>query len=140
MSDAIKETSVPPRAPEVLVPKPLPLATKEELMNGPVVVMPFPSGHKLGKDELWGRRIGRQVMDVLDAKEIAWNSVDMVRFKVSTDTGDKYSQPTIWVGVNPGKLAAGTQTEEATEEILTLLKQHDITDVDVAYRESVIWH
>ncbi|KAJ8509351.1 hypothetical protein ONZ45_g8461 [Pleurotus djamor] len=59
----------------------------------------------------------------------------MVRFKVSTDTGEKYSQPTIWVGVNPGKLAASTQTEEATEEILALLKQHDITDVDVAYRQ-----
>ncbi|KAJ8456160.1 hypothetical protein ONZ45_g18802 [Pleurotus djamor] len=61
----------------------------------------------------------------------------MVRFKVSTDTGEKYSQPTIWVGVNPGKLA-GAQTEEATEEILALLKQHDITDVDVAYQEFLI--
>jgi hypothetical protein len=44
---------------------------------------------------------------------------------------------TIWVGVLPDTLTGEVAHDSATE-ILELLKQHDITGVDVAYRESVV--
>ena len=43
--------------------------------------------------------------------------------------------PTIWVGVLPGTLTGAVAHESATE-ILGPLKQHGVTGVDVAYRES----
>jgi len=44
---------------------------------------------------------------------------------------------TIWVGVLPDTLT-GKIASQSSEDILALLKEHGISDVDVAYRESVV--
>ncbi|KZS99958.1 uncharacterized protein LAESUDRAFT_769211 [Laetiporus sulphureus 93-53] len=43
---------------------------------------------------------------------------------------------TIWVGVLPGSLT-GEVAYHSSKDILALLKEHGITDIEVAYRESV---
>ena len=43
---------------------------------------------------------------------------------------------TIWVGVRPYTLAAGVAVE-SSQDVLSLLEAHAISDIDVAYRESV---
>lgn len=55
------------------------------------------------------------------------------------DDGEEtpYTTPvTIWVGVLPGTLASQVAFDSAND-ILPMLQQHGITDIDVAYRESV---
>jgi hypothetical protein len=48
-----------------------------------------------------------------------------------------YTTPvTIWVGVLPDTLA-GEVAFDSANDILSMLQQHDTTDLDVAYRDSV---
>ena len=55
----------------------------------------------------------------------------------SAENGTRYTTPpTVWIGVALDTLAAGVAHESATE-ILELLEKHNITGVDVAYRESL---
>lgn len=52
--------------------------------------------------------------------------------------GTVYTTPaTIWVGVLPDT-TTGEQVYNSSRDILDLLKQYNITDVDVAYRESKV--
>ena len=52
--------------------------------------------------------------------------------------GTVYTTPvTIWVGVLPDS-TTGEQAYNSSRDILDLLKQYNITDIDVAYRESTV--
>lgn len=57
--------------------------------------------------------------------------------KVTPSYGTVVTTPvTIWVGVLPDTLT-GEEALHSSNNILDLLREHDILDVDVAYRESV---
>ena len=47
-----------------------------------------------------------------------------------------YSNPTIWVGVVPDSLSAVTAFE-ATKGIRAFLNELDVTNIDIAYRETI---
>jgi hypothetical protein len=52
--------------------------------------------------------------------------------------GTVYTTPvTIWVGVVPDT-TTGEQAYNSSQDIIDLLKQYNITDVDVTYRESEV--
>ncbi|KAF5332793.1 hypothetical protein D9611_005174 [Ephemerocybe angulata] len=97
-------------------------------------------GHdKLSK--LWNT-ILEETVKLLDKREIKFTSIDLARFRWSEEdrvptTNTVTSRITIWIGVLPGS----TTTEAAfhsSQGILELLKQHEIDDLDVAFRESVV--
>ncbi|KZP21618.1 hypothetical protein FIBSPDRAFT_891079 [Athelia psychrophila] len=103
-------------------------------------LLPVYDHKKLGQDNLWAT-IHKEIVELLGNQEIQLTSVDLARFrwdKQNTD-GDREtftSRVMIWVGVLPDS-TTGDTTFKSFEDILQLLKQHDIHDIDMAYRESV---
>ncbi|KAI0049139.1 hypothetical protein FA95DRAFT_1538795 [Auriscalpium vulgare] len=98
--------------------------------------------NKLGQDNLWAT-IREETVKLLDNRKIQFTSVDLARFRweeQNTGGGRETvtSRVTIWVGVLPDSTTSGAAFE-SSEDILQLLKQHDIRDIDVAYRESVAY-
>ncbi|KAG8993826.1 hypothetical protein FRB90_000594 [Tulasnella sp. 427] len=47
-----------------------------------------------------------------------------------------YTNPTIWIGVLPDTLT-GAVAHESAKDILAVLQEHNMADVDIAYRESL---
>ncbi|KAH8101507.1 hypothetical protein BXZ70DRAFT_1007335 [Cristinia sonorae] len=91
-------------------------------------------GHKI--EIVWGDKLGRKVIDCLDELNVKWTSLDIVR--IATD--DEPSPPVVlWIGVNPDTLSF-SDGNTAAFKCLDLLRELDITDVDVEIRESVVWH
>jgi hypothetical protein len=105
--------------------------------------------------------IRSKVVKLLNQRNIQHSSVDLVRFSWTEDedieddggNGDDediedvdikvapygtvvITPVTIWVGVLPDTLT-GEVAFHSSNHILNLLKEHGISDVDVAYRESV---
>ena len=104
--------------------------------------------------------IRSKVVKLLDQRNIQHSSVDLVRFswvEENQDDGDDEdigdvnikvnikvapygtvvtTPVTIWVGVLPDTLT-GEVAFHSSNDILDLLKEHGISDIDVAYRESV---
>jgi hypothetical protein len=82
--------------------------------------------------------IRSKVVKLLDNREIQHTSVDLARFRWDEQNGGETvtSCVTIWVGVLPDG-TTGDAAFESSQDILQLLEQHDIHNIDVAYRESV---
>ena len=85
--------------------------------------------------------IRSKVVKLLDNREIRHTSVDLARFRWDEQNADGggetvTSRVTIWVGVLPDS-TTGDAAFESSQDILQLLEQHDIHDIDVAYRESM---
>ena len=82
--------------------------------------------------------VGPRVRDTLDADEVAWTSIDVVRFLTDGDIdGEKILGPVvIWVGVRRGSLQSEDASNSA-DAILAILRGFDIDDVEVEFRESV---
>ncbi|KAG9006378.1 hypothetical protein FRB94_000842 [Tulasnella sp. JGI-2019a] len=103
-------------------------------------LLPVYDHRKLGQNNLWAT-IHKEVVKLLDNRKIQLTSVDLARFRwdeQNTD-GDREtftSRVTIWVGVLPDS-TTGNAAFESSQDILNLLKKHNIHDVDVAYRETV---
>ncbi|KAH9931504.1 uncharacterized protein B0H18DRAFT_1093306 [Fomitopsis serialis] len=125
-----------------------------------------PENHKLGKDGLWDRiRAERGIqLSSVDLVRFTWveknddqedqedddddeegqegqddvtNYDDIAPITPVVD-GTVYTTPvTIWVGVMP-ETTTGEHAYNPSRDILNLLQQYNITDVDVAYRESEV--
>lgn len=85
--------------------------------------------------------IRSEAVKSLDNRGIQLTSVDLTRFRWDEQNADSgretvTSPVTIWIGVVPDS-TTGDAAFESSQDILQLLKQHDIHDIDVAYRESV---
>ncbi|KAH9945505.1 uncharacterized protein BXZ73DRAFT_96322 [Epithele typhae] len=97
---------------------------------------------ELGQDNLW-EVIRDGTAGLLDRKDIKYTSVDLVRFRWEEQSEDSRTKAvtslaTIWIGVLPDS-TNGDAAFNCTQDILQLLKKHEIDDVDVAYRESEAW-
>jgi len=93
-------------------------------------------GHKL--NVVWDD-VGPKVRDLLSTQDVAWTSIDVVRFVRDGDENPhkKINGPVvIWVGVFPNSLK-GEEAFTSGKNILDLLVINDIDDVEVEYRESV---
>ncbi|KAG8905111.1 hypothetical protein FRB99_000675 [Tulasnella sp. 403] len=132
-----KDKFIPPDGPEAY----------RRLMK----LRPVYEHHKLGENDLW-ETISSEVVKLLDQRDIRHSSIDLVRFSwveknednednedfediKAVEDGTVVITPiTIWVGVLPDTLT-GEVAFYSANDILGLLKQHGITDVEVAYRE-----
>ncbi|KAL5514043.1 hypothetical protein ACEPAG_2804 [Sanghuangporus baumii] len=94
--------------------------------------------------EVWND-LGWKVVNIMDAHQIRFTTIDVVRFKKivedeDDDSGEAkkpfVSPVTIWIGVSPDTTSA-TAAYGAAQDVLALLKDFEITDVDVDFRESV---
>ncbi|CAE6419968.1 unnamed protein product [Rhizoctonia solani] len=82
-----------------------------------------------------------QLVPVYEHKELGQDDLwDTVRDEEEPNTGGNsetvITPVTIWIGVLPDSLT-GEVAFESSNDILKLLKNHNIHDIDVAYRESV---
>ncbi|KAI9453238.1 hypothetical protein BJY52DRAFT_850915 [Lactarius psammicola] len=67
-------------------------------------------------------------------EDIDYDSMPLIK---PVEDGDRhYSNPTIWVGVAPNTLTADTAFD-ATKGIRAFLNGLNVTDIDIAYRETV---
>ncbi|KAH8114185.1 hypothetical protein DFH11DRAFT_1856007 [Phellopilus nigrolimitatus] len=129
-----KEKWSPPRGPEAQRR----LKKLREVFNHPIT-------------NVWNQDLGWKVVAVMDAHTIRFTTIDVVRFKMvevdeaPEDEGDdeetvEAKKPvvgpvTIWIGVFPESTSA-TAARDAAQDVLALLKDYQITDVDVDFRES----
>lgn len=91
----------------------------------------------------WPNKIdgqGDQKVDVgkeEDQGDRKLSSDDLLPIKPVEDGSRYITPPTIWIGVVFACLTAKA-AYDCSLEILDLLKQYDVSDVDVAFRESVV--
>ncbi|KAG8894498.1 hypothetical protein FRB99_001223 [Tulasnella sp. 403] len=88
---------------------------------------------QLGQNNLWATVRSKQGIKI--------SSIDLVRFRWMEEDEDGEQTPyttevTIWVGVLPDTLTSEVAFNSANN-ILSMLQQHGITNLDIAYRESV---
>ena len=84
--------------------------------------------------EIWGAVVGPAIVDYLDSKEVKWTSLDPIRMGYA---GVPSPPVILWIGVVPGSLSAEDGVEVATH-CKGILSAHDINDVHVEIRESVV--
>ena len=77
--------------------------------------------------------LGPQVPEYLDSVNVKWTTIDVTRFaEVEKNAGPVF----LWVGVKPGSLSR-ENAEVAAVGCKKLLEMFEITDVEVAFRESI---
>ncbi|KAG6829475.1 hypothetical protein H0H93_014455, partial [Arthromyces matolae] len=90
-------------------------------------------GHKINEE--W-KNLGPKVRDLLDKQQVRFTSIDVVRFQTEISLWKHVIGPVVvWIGVSPDTLS-GEDAFNSANSLLELLKTHDITDVDVEFRES----
>ena len=88
-------------------------------------------------NEVWGT-VGPLIRLIIRRNEIRYPSIDVARFITHDHDDGQFPGPVvIWIGVYPDSTTANT-AHEVSKEILTLLKEHQIEDVEVEWRESVV--
>ena len=77
--------------------------------------------------------LGPQVPNYLDSINVMWTTIDVVRFaEIRKDPGP----PVLWIGVKPGSLSR-EDAKVAAVGCERLLKKFKLTDIEVAFRESL---
>lgn len=94
---------------------------------------------KFGQNNLWAT-VRDEIAGLLDAKQIKYTSIDLVRFRWEEQTEDGLgkdvtSPVTLWIGVRPDS-TNGDVAFDCAQDIFKLLKGYDVDDVEIAYRES----
>ena len=85
--------------------------------------------------EIWEAVVGSAIVDYLDSEKVKWTSLDPVRIGYASVAPP---HPVIvWIGVVPGSLSAEDGVEVATH-CKDILAAHDINDVHVEIRESMV--
>ncbi|TFK81504.1 hypothetical protein K466DRAFT_604445 [Polyporus arcularius HHB13444] len=87
-------------------------------------------GHKL--IEAWPK-LAPKIVECLDSKNVLFTTIDGIRFAIGDGPAGAV---TIWIGVRCGELTA-ERAHDAARSCLALLKEFDITDVDIEFRESL---
>jgi hypothetical protein len=80
--------------------------------------------------------LGPQVCDILDSINIMWTSIDVVCFVEVQKCPGPPGPPVIWIGVKPESLPR-KDAEVATVGCKGLFKTFGLTDIEIAFRESV---
>ncbi|TDL17861.1 hypothetical protein BD410DRAFT_534844 [Rickenella mellea] len=82
--------------------------------------------------DVW-HELGQQVYEYLDSVNVTWSTIDPVRFAdVGKDAGPLF----LWVGVKPGTLSR-EHAVFAAVGCKKILEKFKITDVEIAFRESL---
>ena len=92
-----------------------------------------PASHPI-LGEIWRDTLAPKAIELLDSMNVKWTSLDIVRIGIA----EEYFAPVIlWIGVIPASLS-GRDGVDAAFKCRKLLVDHDITDVEVEIRESVV--
>ncbi|KAK0218117.1 hypothetical protein IW262DRAFT_1117502 [Armillaria fumosa] len=84
--------------------------------------------------EVWEGNLALKLHALLDSMKVKWTSTDVVRIGYPKES----SAPVIlWIGVMPASLS-GDDGVVVASQCRELLKEHNIDDVDVEIRESVV--
>jgi hypothetical protein len=89
-------------------------------------------GHKL--NTVW-KDLGPKICEHLDSVGVLWTTIDVVRF-IWLKEGETIGPVVLWVGVAPETLI-GKDAHTAAHGCLDLLRDVEITDVEVEFRESI---
>jgi hypothetical protein len=89
-------------------------------------------GHKLN---MVRKELSPKVCDFLDSKGVPWTTIDAVCF-IKVEVGEATSPVVLWIGVAP-ETVLYEEAQISANGCLELLKEFDITDVEVEYRESI---
>lgn len=103
---------------------------------------PLPQAYRIPKEArpvcnheiaaVW-HELGERIYKYFDSIELKWTSIDPIRF---AEEGKEPGPLFIWVGVLPGTLSPD-RAKVAAEHCKKVLKEYEITDVEIAFRESV---
>ena len=90
-------------------------------------------------NKVWGA-VGPQIRDIIKAQKIQWSSIDPARFFTRGPPGEEekgsLGPVVIWIGVLPGSTSPDT-AHDVSQEILALLRKHEVEGVVVEWREAV---
>jgi hypothetical protein len=85
--------------------------------------------------------VGPKICDLITTRKINWSSIDPARFFTHGMLGEEENgslgPAVIWIGVYPGSTSSDT-AHEVSQEILALLREHDVKDAVVEWRGSVL--
>ena len=83
-------------------------------------------------EDAWDR-LGQLVLDYLDSVSVKWTTIDVARF---AEVEREFGPPVLWIGVVPKSLSR-EDAKAATAGCKRLLNDSELTDVEVAFRESL---
>jgi hypothetical protein len=83
----------------------------------------------------WEGNLALKLFALLDSMKVKSTSIDIVRIGYAGGSSDPVI---LWIGVMPGSLS-GYDGVNVASKCKKLLVEHDIADVDVEIRESVVW-
>jgi len=78
-------------------------------------------------------RLGKQIYEYFDSIDLKWTSIDPVYF---VEAGEFPGPLFLWVGVMP-KTLSRNDAEVAARRCKDILAEHEIMDVEIAFRESI---
>lgn len=85
--------------------------------------------------------VGRQILDLLKAREIRWSSINPVRFFIHEQPEEEaqgsLGPVVVWIGVVPSSTSSD-MAHEASQDILALLLENGVNDVVVEWIESTV--
>ncbi|RPD77930.1 hypothetical protein L226DRAFT_551669 [Lentinus tigrinus ALCF2SS1-7] len=86
---------------------------------------------------VWETELAPKVIDLLDSKAVLWTSLDVVGI-IEVEKSPARAPIVLWIGVQPVSLSRedGRAVAVACKDIL--VKEFEITDVEVEIRESVV--
>ncbi|EKM55700.1 uncharacterized protein PHACADRAFT_209222, partial [Phanerochaete carnosa HHB-10118-sp] len=87
--------------------------------------------------EVWEGGLGLKFCGLLGSMKVQWTSIDLLRI----GEAEEYLTPparVVWIGVRPASLS-GHDGVDVVTKCHNLLVEHDIVDVDVEIRESLVW-
>jgi len=84
--------------------------------------------------DVWEHPLAPELHTLLDSINVEWTSTDVVRIGY---VGEPSAPIILWIGVKPSSLSGAVGVDVALE-CHNLLGKHNITDVDVEIRESVV--
>ncbi|KAK0497222.1 hypothetical protein EDD18DRAFT_1161168 [Armillaria luteobubalina] len=109
------------------------LPTGPEAYQQPKELRPV-GNHAPAFMEAWQGDLAPELFALLDSMKVKWTSTDVVRIGYA----EEYSAPVVlWIGVTPASLS-GDDGVVAVSKCQELLKEHNIDDVEVEIRESVV--
>ncbi|EIW76461.1 hypothetical protein CONPUDRAFT_63989, partial [Coniophora puteana RWD-64-598 SS2] len=84
--------------------------------------------------EIWEGGLALKIHAILDSMTVKWTSTDVVRIR---NVETSFAPVILWIGVMPASLS-GDDGVVAANKCRELLVEHDIDDVDVEIRESIV--
>ncbi|RPD77947.1 hypothetical protein L226DRAFT_611127 [Lentinus tigrinus ALCF2SS1-7] len=86
---------------------------------------------------VWETELAPKVIDLLDSKDVLWTSLDVVGI-IEVEKSPARAPIVLWIGVQPVSLSREDGRTVAVTCKDILVKEFEITDVEVEIRESVV--